>query len=473
VNFESYFKMVEIVIIAYFFLVNLSYVILFIIGLNSIIKYFRRKPFSGAEIISRSKSTLPISILVPACNEEQTIIDNVKALLKLNYPKFEIIVINDGSTDGTFNLLRDEFNLIRSNAVFQQTLKTEPVHSTYSSMDVSNLFVINKKSCGNKADALNAGLNFSKFQLYCAIDADTIIENNALVRMVKPLLDSTEVVAVGGIVRVANGSEITEGEIKKVRTPRSLIANFQIIEYLRAFLTGRSGWSAMNSLLIISGAFGLFRKAAVMEVGGYRVDTIGEDAELVVRMHRIFREKKRKYQIKFVADPICWTEAPENLKMLFRQRERWHKGLFETIRMNRKMIFNPKYGRIGMLALPYFLIFELLGPIFEIGGFLLFLVAFLTGFYTAPLLLLFIVASILFGTLLSIGALFIEEYDFNRYEKWTDVGKLIFFAFVENFGFRQLLAFIRLRALLFIKISSWELIPRKGFAKQKIVPDAK
>lgn len=451
-------------VIAYFFMVNLSYVILFILGLKEIIKYFRRKPFSGAEIISKSKHTLPISILVPACNEAMTITNNVKALLRLNYPEFEVVVINDGSTDGTFGVLRDEFKLIRSNKVFKQLIKSEAVQSVYSSLEVPNLLVINKKSCGNKADALNAGLNYSKYPLYCAIDADTIIERNALIRMVKPMLDSNEVAAVGGIVRVANGSRIENGEIMKVHTPRSAIANFQIIEYLRAFLTGRSGWSAMNALLIISGAFGLFRKAAVIDVGGYRTDTIGEDAELVVRMHRSFREKKRPYRIQFIADPICWTEAPEKLSMLFKQRERWHKGLLETIRLNRELVFNPKYGRIGMVAIPYFLIFELFGPVFEIFGYLVFLTALLTGYYSVMLVTLFFITSILFGTMLSIGALFIEEFDFNRYERWRDVLKLVFYSFAENFGYRQLLAIVRMKALIFHGYKGWNLLERKGFA---------
>lgn len=455
-------------VIAYFFMVNLSYVILFILGLKEIIKYFRRKPFSGVEIISKSKHTLPISILVPACNEAMTITNNVKALLRLNYPEFEVVVINDGSTDGTFGVLRDEFKLIRSNKVFKQLIKSEPVQSVYSSLEVPNLLVINKKSCGNKADALNAGLNYSKYPLYCAIDADTIIERNALIRMVKPMLDSNEVAAVGGIVRVANGSRIENGEIMKVHTPRSAIANFQIIEYLRAFLTGRSGWSAMNALLIISGAFGLFRKAAVIDVGGYRTDTIGEDAELVVRMHRSFREKKKPYRIQFIADPICWTEAPEKLSMLFKQRERWHKGLLETIRLNRELVFNPKYGRIGMVAIPYFLIFELFGPVFEIFGYLVFLTALLTGYYSVMLVTLFFITSILFGTMLSIGALFIEEFDFNRYERWRDVLKLVFYSFAENFGYRQLLAIVRMKALIFHGYNGWNLLERKGFA----APDA-
>lgn len=465
-NWHSLFIAANKMVILYFLLVNLSYLILLVLGARSIIGYFRRKPFAGFDFISRSEWTLPISILVPAYNEEKTIADSAKALLSINYPELELIIINDGSKDRTMEVLVGEFLLRKVDKAFKKALFTKPIKGAYISAAFPNLLVIDKEN-GGKADALNAGLNFSKYPLFCSVDADTILEENSLVRLVKPFLEHPELIASGGIIRVANGCQIEGGKVLSVRTTKNPLVNFQIIEYLRAFLTGRTGWSAMNSLLIISGAFGLFRKIPVIQAGGYRTDTVGEDVELVVRLHRYMLKKRKRYRILFIADPICWTEVPENFSMLLKQRKRWHRGLFETLAIfHRDLLSNHRYGRIGFLAMPYFFFFELLGPIFEIIGYLIFTTSLVLGHTTGVLIGLFFIVSVLFGMLLSMGALLIEEFDFHRYERWGDVFKLGLYALLENLGYRQLLSLWRALSLFAWspKGKSWGYLARKGFA---------
>lgn len=464
---KNIFFFINKTIITYFIIVDISYVLLFILGLRSIINYFRRSPFAGTDLIAHSKFTMPITILVPAYNEAKTIAHSVKSLLEVNYPEFEVIVINDGSADNTLDVLTSEFLLFKVDKVYKKEIATEHINGVYISAVSPNLLVVDKAN-GGKADSLNAGLNYASYPLFCSIDADTILEGNALIRIVKPMLEDRELVASGGIVRVINGCKVINGHISSVRMTNNPFVNLQVVQYLRAFLAGRAGWSAINSILIISGAFGIFRKAAVLEAGGYRTHILGEDAELVVRLHRYMREHGRRYKILFITDPICWTEVPGSLRMLLRQRGRWHRGLFETLLIHRKIAFNPRYGRIGLLAVPYFIFFELLGPLFEIFGYVLIGISLTLGYLTSTGLVLFFIVSILFGTLISMGALFIEEFDFNRYERWRDIFKLGFYAFFENFGYRQLLSIWRIASLLSWspRNSHWGYIKRKGFSEE-------
>lgn len=453
------------IVIVYFLLLNTMYLVLLFLGVGAIAGYFRRRSFAGYEFALESKLTLPISILIPAHNEEKTIVESVKSLLSLSYPEHEVIVINDGSTDGTLDVLAREFKLRKIDKVCKRCILTRPVKGVYVSSIQKNLLVINKEN-GGKADALNAGLNFSKFPLFCSVDADTILEKEALIRVVKPFLEKPqEVVAVGGIVRVVNGCTVKAGQVVEVKSPRNYLANFQAVEYLRAFLAGRTGWSALNSLLIVSGAFGLFRKDIVVEVGGFRTDTVSEDAELIVHLHRHLKEQGKKYRIMFIADPICWTEVPENFQMLARQRNRWHRGLIETLRTHRVMLMNPRYGRIGLFAMPYFFFFEMFGPLFEVIGYMVILLSLAAGILQANFLALFFLVAILYGVMLSVGAILIEELSFRRYERWLDIWKLILYAVLENFGYRQTLSFWRSWSFVtyFRRKNYWGHISRKGF----------
>jgi cellulose synthase/poly-beta-1,6-N-acetylglucosamine synthase-like glycosyltransferase len=307
----------------------------------------------------------------------------------------------------------------------------------YRSTLYPHLRVIDKAN-GGKADSINAGINAARYPIFCVIDADSVLQRDSLRRAIQPFLDDSATVAAGGTIRIANGCRVSGGFMQEIGLPRHPLAMFQIVEYLRAFLFGRLGWSPMNALLIVSGAFGLFRKEAVVAAGGFRADTIGEDMELIVRMHRVLREQHRPYRICYVPDPICWTEAPEDLRTLGRQRVRWQRGLIESLRLNASLCLNPSAGAAGMIAFPFFLFFECLGPIVEVGGFIVLLLAALAGVLSLEAFLVLTGLSIVLGVLLSTSAFVFEQMSFHVYPRLAQTLRLFAFAVLENLGYRQL-----------------------------------
>lgn len=410
----------------------------------------------------------PISVIVPAYNEERGIIQTVRSISQLEYPELEIIVVNDGSKDETLNRLLDEFDCFSLPEVYRQELETEAVREIYRSSVLDNLRVLDKEN-GGKADALNAGINAARFPLFCAIDADSILEKNSLLRLVGPFLKDSRTVACGGSVRLANGSKIESGFLEEVGLPRNILALFQVVEYLRAFLFGRMGWSPLNGLLIISGAFGLFDKQSVIEAGGYHTDNVAEDMELVVRMHSHFADQDEPYRISFLPDPVCWTEGPEDLRSLRSQRIRWHQGLSESMAKNRDLLFKPGSGFAGWVAYPYWALFEWWGPVVEVGGYLFLVIGYLLGVVSFSVFLLFFLLSIGFGVLISVLALTLEEISFRVYPRVSHVFVLLLAAVVENFGYRQLNSYWRLIGLLRwltgIGKGEWGEITRLGLSR--------
>ena len=358
---------VEIAALFYFIILNSLYLVFSVFAYGVLVRHRRRWTPRHLGAIMRSPATPAVSIVVPAYNERTGIVDTVRSLLMLNYPQFEVIVVNDGSTDDTLTVLRETFGLVEAPCNHASEVATQPVRAIYRSLAIREIVVIDKAN-GGKADATNAGLNAAQFPLMCLIDADSVLEEHALTRAVLPFLENSTTVAVGGIVRIGNGCVIDQGRVTDVRAPRGLLARFQIIEYLRSFLAARVTQSAMNSLLIVSGAFGVFRRDIVIAAGGWRTDTVGEDMEIIVRLHRFCRENDRPYRVVFQPDPVVWTEAPETLAVLSRQRNRWQRGTLQVLGAHSAMFGSPRYGRIGLLALPYYAIFEGIGPDRRIGG---------------------------------------------------------------------------------------------------------
>ncbi len=345
----------------------------------------------------------------------------------------------------------------------------------YGSLTHQNLLVIDKER-GGKADALNAGINLSRYPLFCSVDADSIIEDHALLRVVKPFMEHpNEMVAVGGIVRIANGCEVHEGRVSKIDMPPKALPIFQVVEYLRAFLTGRIGWSVMRSLLIISGAFGLYKKSEVIEVGGYDSESDTEDLELVVRLHENCRRKRMKYRIVFVPDPVCWTEVPTTFQILRRQRNRWHRGLLQSLWRHKKMMFNPRYGVIGLFTFPYFVFFEMFGPFIELTGYITVPLAWMLGILDLHFFLLFLTLAVLYGVFLSVAAILLEEISFRRYPGWLDLARLVFYGILENFGYRQILSVFKVKAFWdFVRRRrGWGDMKRRGFVKRARTADAR
>jgi cellulose synthase/poly-beta-1,6-N-acetylglucosamine synthase-like glycosyltransferase len=449
----------------YFVALNTTYLLLFLVSLVEVWRFVRRTFFSDYRQMMQSDMTWPVTVIVPAHNEEKTIVETVRSLLMVNYGEFEIVVVNDGSTDGTLAKLSEAFDLRRMDRVYKRQIPTKAVHAIYGSLAHANLSVLDKEK-GGKPDALNAGINLARYPLFCSIDADSIIEDNALLRVVKPFMERPkETVAVGGIVRIVNGCEVKDGRVVRVELPDEPLPILQVVEYLRAFLSGRVGWSVLRSLMIISGAFGVYKKQEVVEVGGYSGDTDTEDLELVVRLHKHMRRKKRPYRVVFVPDPVCWTEAPRTLSVLARQRNRWHRGLMQTFWLHRDMIFNPRYGSVGLLGLPYFLIFELLGPLVEVLGYLALVAALTLGILDVEFFVLFLAVAILYGMTLSVAAVLLEEISFRRYPAWTDLVKLFTFALIENLGYRQMLSVFKMRAFgdALRRYRVWGRMERSGF----------
>jgi cellulose synthase/poly-beta-1,6-N-acetylglucosamine synthase-like glycosyltransferase len=449
---------------AYFIVVNAIFIVFTAVAWRQVTHYRRARDYLGAEEAFSSPLTPPISLLLPAYNEEAGIVESVRSLLALRYPELEVIVVNDGSRDGTLVRLVEAFELVPTRRASRSTLPTAPLRATYASRRHPQLWVLDKEN-GGKADALNAGVNTARYPYFCVVDADALLEEDALLRVAKPLLDDPDVVvATGGIVRIANGCRIEHGRVVEVALPRSRIAALQVVEYFRAFLVGRIGWSRLGSLLIISGAFGLFRRNLVAVAGGYSTTTVGEDMELVVRLHRFLRERGERYRVEFIPDPVAWTEAPEDLSTLGRQRRRWQRGLIETLWTHKGVAFNPRYGRLGLIAFPYFVVFELAGPLIELLGYPAVVATALTGGLSAGFYVGFFVVAVLVGVLLSVSALTLEEFSFRRYTRGREVAWLLGAAFAENVGYRQLNTLWRALALadLARRKRSWGEMQRRG-----------
>lgn len=467
------FHWITLLIAVYVVGVTLLYLALFLVSLKKIYKEKGLKSIQYDDVLNENTAP-PLSIIVPAYNEEANIVWSVRSLLGINYKVYEIVVVNDGSKDETLQRMIDEFQMSEIKHKIHLSLlgkDTKPIRAVYRSGRYPNLIMVDKEN-GGKADALNAGINISKYPYFVSLDGDTVLDPNAFIKVMKPIIDAKpgeEIIVSGGSVGIANGSYVDSGYLgeRDVSLSRNPIVVMQVIEYLRAFLMGRIGLSRYNLLLIVSGAFGVFRKDWVVKAGGYEVGTIGEDMELIVRLHAMIREEKSGARIIYVPDPVCWTEAPENFKILKRQRTRWHRGLFESLWRHKRMIFNPKYGRIGLIAMPYFTIVELLGPIIEFFGYVLVAAGLFMGTLSIKIALLLALAMLSYGTILSMGAVLLEEWSWNRYRKVSDLVRLFFFAVSESVWYRPVAAYWRLIGLIEAirgKRHQWGEMTRKGSA---------
>jgi cellulose synthase/poly-beta-1,6-N-acetylglucosamine synthase-like glycosyltransferase len=458
------------VVLVYFVTLNSVYLFTSIVAFRDIRKYIRRLESLDITELLSSEGSLPVTIIAPAYNEATTCVASVRSLLTLEYPQYEILLVNDGSRDNTVERLMEAFELKPAARLPTADLATARVWQVYQSQRSPNLWVIDKEN-GGKADALNAGLNHCVTPLFCAVDADSLLERDALTRVVRPFLEDARTVATGGVIRIANGCVVENGIVMKVGFPKNLFARFQVLEYLRSFLAGRMGWSALDATLIISGAFGVFRRSVVVDAGGYASKqttgaTVGEDMELVVRLHRHCREQKIPYRIGFVPDPVAWTECPESLRTLARQRDRWQRGMAETLMRHRRMLLNPRYGRVGMFAYPHFFLLETWGVGIEIAGYFAFILTLVLGI-AAPLYIVgFFMAALAFGMVLSIAAVALEELGFRRYPRLKHLLLLFGLAGLENFGYRQLISFWRLHGMYSALrgVGTWGEQERKGFS---------
>jgi cellulose synthase/poly-beta-1,6-N-acetylglucosamine synthase-like glycosyltransferase len=456
----------NVFVLGYMLAQNANQLVLICFGWREISEYVKRRHLRDYDTIARSELSVPVSIVIPAYNEEGVILESVRSLLRSHYAAFEVVVVNDGSTDRTLELLREAYDLVPDRRVPRARVSSKPVLGSYRSLRDERLVVIDKENGGSRADAMNGGLQYARYPLFLAVDADTVLDVDALPRLVREFQVRPETVGLGGIVRIANGSTVENGHVTEARTPRQLLVNLQIVEYLRAFLVGRTGWSRIGAILIVSGAFGIFRREEVVQVGGYDPDSLAEDAELVLRLHRLCRERGRPYRIGFIADPVCWTEAPSSLAALRTQRERWQRGLLQVLWRYRHMMGRRRYGSVGLVALPYFVAFEAVGPLIEVTGYAVIAVSLAFGWLPPSLALAFFGVAIVLGIAFSFGALLVEERAFQRYRSWRCFGRLVLAAAIENLGYRQWYALVRVRATwaqMCGRPQRWGEMARSGF----------
>ena len=428
----------SLLITAYFVLWNVAQIAMSPLAAVELLRH-RRRHTARARGLARGVAVPPlVSIVVTAFNEEPTIVESIRALLALDYEPREVLVVNDGSSDGTLLLLQTTFGLVPAPLAFDQPLVSAPVRGIYRSVGEPDLMVIDKQNGGCKADAANAGINAASGVLVMALDADTLLEPDALTRAVLPFLEDPSTVALGGNVAIANGCHIEHGRVTNIKLPRSWFARFQIVEYMRSFLLFRMACASQNAVVIISGAFGLFRRDAVIAVGGYDRTAIGEDMDLTVKLQRYFRARREPVRIAFDPNPLCWTQAPEDWTSLRLQRQRWRRGLLQTLWRYRGMIGNPRYGTVGLGALPYVAFFEGLGPLLEGGGYLVTIAAAAFGYLNWRYCGLMIAVSVLFGAAVTLLAVLMSDATTRQYVQGRDLALLVAVAILESLGYRQL-----------------------------------
>ncbi|MBD1395633.1 glycosyltransferase family 2 protein [Pontibacter sp. JH31] len=458
-------------ILVYAIGISASYVLLAAMSARAMKQYKARNSFVDYRTILASKFSPSVSLIAPAYNESMTIVDNVRSLLALHYNSYEVIIVNDGSKDNTLALLIEAYELEKIDLLPDNQIKTKPVRGIYKAKNPAyhKLVVVDKEN-GGKADALNVGINVSENKLIACIDVDCVLESDSLLKLVKPFMEEkTPVIATGGVIRIANSCVIEDGRLVKVDVPEKFIPRVQVLEYFRAFLMGRMAWAHVNGLLLISGAFGMFDKATVVKAGGYNHNTVGEDMELLVRMRRMLYEEKKPCKVAFIPDPLCWTEAPQTWDILNKQRNRWTRGTAETLLLHRKMILNKRYGILGLVSLPMWVLFEWLAPLIEFFGLLFFCILAILGYANWLYFFSFLGLVYSFAIMVSVFAILFEERSYQQYKRPKHMLKLVFTALLEPFVYHPVTVWAAVKGNydLLTGKKSWGEMTRAGFTQKK------
>lgn len=464
----------ESVIFVYGTVLLLIYALLAICSFLAIRNHLRTESYTNYTNLLTSRLAPGISVLAPAYNEGLSIIMNARSLLTLNYPVFEIILINDGSTDNSMEQLITEFQLVKVDYAYDPKIKTQPVTGIYKSGNpaYSKLTVIDKVNGKSKADAVNAGINVASFDYFVCTDVDCILDKNALLKLLKPVLEEPRkrVIATGATLRIANSCEIDNGVVIRMSPPRQLLARFQEMEYVRAFVLGKMGWSYLNCVPNVSGGLGLFDKEIAVKAGGYDHQSFGEDMELMVRMIRYACDNGIDYAIRYIPETLCWTEAPVTVKIFMRQRTRWARGLAQLMYAHFKMLFNPRYGRAGLVTFPYNFFFELLAPFIEITGILYYIYLIVSGYVNVPYALLLLVFVYTYSVMITTAAILWDQLAFRHYKTWKEVLYLCSTAFLEFLLYHPMIVIFSLRGYYYFltgKKHAWGNMQRQGFGQPK------
>ncbi len=457
-------NMFNVVIVAYFFAANGVYTLLMIVSLGWVWLHNRRLAYQGLDEIRESPVTPPVTVIIPAWNEQEIITTTTSSILRTDYPDVEVLVVDDGSTDHSLQRLIEHFHLIKMDLIYRPRIPTKPVLGFYMNPEIPNLMVISKEN-GGKPDALNVGINMARSPYFCTLDSDSILEKDALLRLMRPIIRSPiNTVASGGIVRILNGCRVENGQVVSVGLPKGRLERFQVVEYLRSFLFGRTGWDVLGGTLIVSGAFAIFHRETVIDTGAFEHDTVTEDMDLVVQLHHWAVRHGRRIKMCFTSDPVCWTECPASVSMLQKQRRRWQLGLCQTLWKHSEMLFNRRYGMIGELSFPFHLYVEALGAAAEFLGYFMVPLAIMFDMVPPTLYLLFVLVSLAYGGFLSVGAVLLEELTYRRYPSVKELATLLFYAILENIGYRQMVLYFRFEGVIrFLSgAKKWEKVTHVG-----------
>ncbi len=461
-------KSMEVFFGCYSLLYIFMYCALGILSFIEIKKYYSTSNFLHKDVIIKSNNAIGVSIIAPAYNEGLTIVSNAKSLLSQEYPKYEVIIINDGSTDDTLEKLIKEFSLVKVDFFYQEKVKSQQVRGHYRSTNpiYNKLLIVDKENGKSKADASNAGINSAKYSLFVCTDVDCILRKDTIAMLVKPFIESTQkVIATGAAIRISNSCEFKEGMLYRSHYPKNFFARFQELEYIRSFLYGRMAWSRLNGLLLVSGGLGMFDKMTVIEVGGYKKDSLGEDMELITRMRQYMHLKKEKFAIKYIPESLCWTEGPSDSDVFIRQRVRWARGLIQNLVIHRKMIFNPNYGMTGIVVLPYYILCEFLVPILEVVGLVFILLDIFYFGLNYYFLFIISVSVYLFYTLVTLLSVYIDQ-SIKQYTSIKDIMTLIVMVFLEPFMYHPINIYASLKGyyhFIVNKEKKWGVMTRQGF----------
>lgn len=457
-------KWVGYATIAYFVLMQVYQIVLALISGYSLRRSYHINRFGRINDMLSSKTTPPISLIIPAYNESVGIVDSIRSMSIVGYPRFEIVITNDGSTDDTLEKLIEAFQLSQVRIPYRPDIETAPIRAIYRGRGAVDITVIDKEN-GGRADALNAGINAARYPYVLCTDADVILDAECLLRGMQRIVDDRErTIGVGGNIRPLNGSKVKLGHLITAGVPRGMVARMQVLEYLRTFLASRPGWSSMGALPLVSGAFGIWRRSAVLAIGGFQRGHLGEDMDLTMRMHRHHIDNDIPYRIVYEPSAVLWTEVPDTMRVLKRQRIRWHRGLMTSVRDFMPMTFNPRYGRVGMITWAGFFLFEYLAPILEFIGWFAIPIAFVLGALNTEALVLMLLLAFGASLLNSLVALWLDE-PFGYFNDSTSTRRLLVMALIENFGFRQVTVAWRIRAMFGGRATQgWGNMERRGVA---------
>ena len=451
----------------------LIYLTLALLSYLAIKNYYNSKYYLHKDVLIKSNHTLGVSVIAPAYNEAATIVYNVKSLLSQDYPKFEIIIINDGSTDDTLQKLIDEFSLIKVDFFYQEKIKTQTVKCHYKSSNpvYAKLLVINKENGKSKADASNAGINSAKYSLFICTDVDCILRKDTIVMLTKPFIENTrKVIATGAAIRISNSCEFKDGMLYKSHYPNNFFARFQELEYIRSFLFGRMAWSKTNCLLLVSGGLGMFDKQTVIDAGGYWHQSLGEDMELITRMRKLMHERKEDFLIKYIPESLCWTEVPSDKTVFLRQRVRWARGLVQTLYLHKKMFLNPKYGKTGLITMPHYFLFEFFVPILEVLGLIILALDIIFFSVNYEFLLIVSVFVYFFYTTITLISIYLDQLLYKQYASIRELSTLILMVFLEPFLYHPINVYASLKGYIHFltnKEKKWGTMTRQGFINAK------